>query len=151
MKHGQINPSNIYYCEKLYKLGLPNGLGYLLISASHYIQCAVKNVEMRLKREGRYLSKDNNSLLNNNYHPECNATSGLDGEYSRYYSLLVRIIRWLIYMGRTGILFEASIISSFVYMPREGLMQHFSTLFLTLNYTTTLESLCTQLTLILKN
>ena len=74
MKPGSIGPPKIYLGAKISKISLPNGVTSWAISASQYVQDAVKNVETHLKKKGKFLRKGTNSPLTTNYRPECDNT-----------------------------------------------------------------------------
>ena len=82
-------------CEK----GLPNGVAAWAISASQYMQDAVRNVESYLKRKGKVLHKRTNTPLSSNYRLECDVTPELDPSEAFYYPLLIGILRWMVEMG----------------------------------------------------
>lgn len=55
-----------------------------------------------------------------NYSPEIDSSPELNDEDSTYYQSLIGILRWIVEMGRMGIVIEVSMLSSYVVMPREG-------------------------------
>ena len=118
-----IGPPSIYLGGKISQVELPNGVVAWAISSSQYIQECVRNVEKKLKSEGKVLGKGTNSPLSPGYHPECDVTPLLTDEEANYYQSLIGVTRWIVEMGRIDICCEVSQLSSFVAMPREGHLQ----------------------------
>jgi hypothetical protein len=123
LKPGSVGPPKLYLGGKLSEVTLPNGVTAWAISASQYIQEAVKNVEEHLKRNDMVLKRGTNSPLSNNYRPECDATPELSESDGSYYQSLIGILRWMVEMGRIDLACEVSMMSSYVAMPREGHLQ----------------------------
>jgi len=69
------------------------------------------------------LIKTANAPLTSDYRPECDASPELAPEEATYYQSLIRVVRWMVEMGRIDIATEVSMMSSFVAMPREGHLQ----------------------------
>ena len=118
-----IGPPSIYLGGKISEVELPNGVNAWAISPSQYIQECVRNVEEKLKAEGKALRKGTSSPLAPGYHPECDISPELTAEEANYYQSLVGVTRWIVEMGRIDIACEVSMLSSFVAMPREGHLQ----------------------------
>ena len=112
LKPDSIGPPKLYLGGKLAKLELPNGVVSWTISASKYIQQALKNLESILDKHGLKLRKGTNSPLPSNYHPEREYTPECDTENARLYASLIRILRWLVELGRINITCEVSMMSS---------------------------------------
>ena len=124
MKPGSIGPPKIYLGAKVNKVNLPNGVEAYAVSTSQYVQEAVKNVEKLLAKEGKTLIKTANAPLTSDYRPdECDASPELAPEEATYYQSLIRVVRWMVEMGRIDIATGVSMMSSFVAMPREGHLQ----------------------------
>ena len=129
MKPGSIGPPKIYLGAKLSKVDLPNGVTAWAISASQYVQDAVKNVECHLRKKGKSSRKGTYSPLSSNYRPKCDITPELDSTDASYYALLIGILRWMVEMGRIDICCEVSMMSSFVALSREGHLQQLFRMF----------------------
>ena len=86
-KYSPLKPESVcppkLYGGKLSKVDLPNGVKAWAISASQYIQNALKNLESILKKHGLYLRKGNNSPLPGNYRPECDMVPECDKDNTR--------------------------------------------------------------------
>ena len=118
-----IGPTSIYLGGKILAVELPNGVNTWAISSSQYIQECVRNVEEKLKAEGKALRKGTSSPLRPGHHPECDVSPELNEEEASYYQSLVGVTRWIVEMGQIDIACEVSMLSTFVAMPREGHLQ----------------------------
>ena len=124
MKPESVGPLKLYLGGKLSTIDLPNGAKAWAISASKYIQNALKNIEVTLKQHGLSLRRGTNSPLPENYRPECDVTPTCDTENARLYASLIGILRWLVELGRLDMTCEVSMMSSHTAMPREGHLAH---------------------------
>ena len=79
-----IGPPSIYLGGKILEVELPNGVNAWAIISSQYIQECVRNVDEKLKAEGRALQKGTSSPLTPGYHPECNTSPELNEEEARH-------------------------------------------------------------------
>ena len=118
-----IEPPSIYLGGKVSQVELPNGVTTWAISSSQYIQECVRNVEEKLKLEGKALKKGTCAPMAAGYHPECDVSPELNGEEANYYQSLIGELRWIVEMGRIDICCEVSMLSSYVALPREGHLQ----------------------------
>ena len=89
LKPGSVGPPNIYLGGKLSQVILPNGVNTWAISTSHYIQEAVRNVEVHLKNRGMTLAKGTTSALSNEHGPDLDVSTGLNDEDASYYQSLI--------------------------------------------------------------
>lgn len=129
MKPGSIGAPKLYLGAKLSKVTLENGVEAHAFSMSQYAQEAVKNVEEKLRKEGKTLVKGADSPLSPDYSPEVDISNELEPGEAAYYQSLIGVLRWLVEMGRIDITMEVSAMSSFVAMPREGHMQQLYRMF----------------------
>ena len=130
-KYFKLNPGlvglpNIYLGAKILQVQLLSGVCAWEISASQYIQESVKNVEEIFKNRGLSLKNVTHYTFSNNYWLECDVYSKLYEVDSRYYELLIGILRWAVKMVRIDIACEVSMMLSYVAITREG---HFQQLF----------------------
>ena len=61
--------------------------------------------------------------LSNEYRPELDSSpelDGSDGADGAYYQSLIGILQWMVDIGRIGIFYEVSMMSSYLVLPREG-------------------------------
>ena len=58
--------------------------------------------------------------LSSGYRPEVDVTGELDASDASYYHYLIRIIRWIVELGRIDITCEVSMMSSHLALTREG-------------------------------
>ena len=124
LKPESVGPPKIYLGGKLSKINLPNVVIAWTISASKYIQSALKNIEGILTKHGLSLRKGTNSPLPGNYRPECELTPECSTDNARLYVSLIGILRWLVELGRVDISCEVSMMSSHTAMLREGHLDH---------------------------
>ena len=122
-KPSSIGPPRIYLGAKMSQVSLPNGVKAWALSASQYVQEAIKNVELYLQRKGMALRRGTKSPMTTNYRPECDISPELKPEDASYYQSLIGVLRWMVEMGRLDICCEVSMMSSHVAMPREGHLQ----------------------------
>lgn len=124
LKEASIGLLDIYLGGKVSKVKLENRVSASSFSASQYVQAAVNNVEA-------YLTDRNLKLL-----PPCCANTPLSMHYSRpevdiidelepadaaHCQSLIRILRWMVELGRINITCEVSMMSShFLALPRVG-------------------------------
>ena len=71
------------------QVNLPNGVNAWVMSTSHYMQEAVRNIERHLKRKGLSLRRGTNSPLTGNYRPELDTSPELGSEDASYYASLI--------------------------------------------------------------
>ena len=124
LKPAPVSLPKTYLGAKVTMVQLLNGVDAYAVSMSQqYIQEAVKNVKGHLKKRNLALPKKALMPMMANYSPELDASDELDTEDATYYQSLIGILRWIVEMGRVDICMEASALSPFVAMPREGHMQ----------------------------
>ena len=84
LKPGSVEPPKIYLGCKFSQVTLPDEVNAWVISASQYIQEAVRNVEVRLKNCGMTFTKCTNSVLANGYSPELDIPAQLNDKDASY-------------------------------------------------------------------
>ena len=113
----------MYVGAKLKRKTFDNGTLAWGHSPAKYVQQAVRNVEKYLKNnlEGWFsLPKQGENPLPVDYAPEEDVTLLLEPTVAIYFMQWICVLRWMCELGWTGICTEASMLSSFAAMPREG-------------------------------
>lgn len=86
-------------------------------------------------KKGRKLSaKKADTPLPANCHPELDVSPELVPDEATYYIYLIRILRWIVELGRISITGELSKMSSHVCLPREGHLDRLFYMFAYLKY-----------------
>jgi hypothetical protein len=110
-----------YLGAKIKKTVIPNGVVAWGMSSSKYVQAAVQNVQEYLKKNGdRKLKKKASAPFEATYRVEIDKRPVLGPEMANYVQSQIGILRWCVELGRIDIITEVSMISTFLYMPREG-------------------------------
>jgi hypothetical protein len=126
LKPGSIGPPKIYLGGKVSQMILPNGEKVWALSASQYVQEAVKNLERQLEERGMKLTVKASSPIASGYRPELDVSPELDpDEDASHYQSLSGNMRGIVELGRIDIWCEVSMLSaSHLALPREGHLQH---------------------------
>lgn len=123
LKPSSIGDPDIYLGAKIKKMEYEDGSYAWAMSASKYVQEAVRNCKTALKEEygGKYsLPKSAPNPLPVGYKPESDVSEPLNPEMASYYQSLIGIMRWMVELGRVDIAVEVSMLSSHNAYPREG-------------------------------
>ena len=121
MKKGSIGDPDMYLGAKLRLTKLPNGIVAWGISASKYVQEAVRNVEVYIwNNKLPKLTKRATAPLPVDYHSELDTSKELDPVRAKYYQSQIGILRWAVELGRVDIITEVSTPASHLALPREG-------------------------------
>ena len=121
MKKGSIGDPDMYLGAKLRLTKLPNGIVAWGISASKYVQEAVRNVEVYIwNNKLPKLTKRATAPLPADYHSELDTSKELDPVRAKYYQSQIGILRWAVELGRVDIITEVSTPASHLALPREG-------------------------------
>lgn len=123
MKPGSMGDPEFYLGAKVKKMDLANGVQAWALSASKYVQDAVRNVEAYMQDElgGRKLqSKKARAPFPHDFVPELDTSPTLGDKLSSYYQSLIGILRWMVELGRVDIITEVSLLASQLAMPREA-------------------------------
>ena len=67
--------------------------------------------------------KPRDAPISNNYRPEIDESEELDDVDAAYYQSLIRVLRWIVELGRVDINVEVSMLSSCLALPRFGHLQ----------------------------
>jgi hypothetical protein len=120
LKNNKIEPPEFYLGAKLQEKPI-NNVRCWTVSSQDYVKAAVKNVEEAIKNKGRRLPTANiDTPMNNNYTPELDATTELEGDDIVFYQELIGVLRWATEIGRVDILLEVALLSQYSASPREG-------------------------------
>ena len=122
MKKDKIDQPEVYLGERLANNSL-NGQDIWTMSSVDYTKMIIKNIEIRLKKEGRTLPERSETPMSSDYKPELDATSELDTDGITMYQELTRELKWANKIGRFDILHEVSVLSSYQNIPRNVNLQ----------------------------
>ena len=121
MKKGSIRDPDMYLGAKLRLTKLPNGIVACGISASKYVQEAVRNIEVYIRNNKLpKLAKRMTAPLPADYHSELDTSKELDPVRAKYYQSQIGILRWAVELGRVDIITEVSTLASHLTLPKEG-------------------------------
>jgi hypothetical protein len=121
MKPGSIVEPTFYLGSKLKKTVMPNGVVAWGMSSSKYVQAAVQNVQEYLNKNGdRKLKKKASAPFEATYSAEIDESPVLGPEMANYFQSQIGILRWCLELVWIDIITEVSMLSTFLYMPREG-------------------------------
>ena len=121
MKPGSIGDPNFYLGAKLRKVTLDNGVEAWSISASKYVQEAVRNCETFIKKNlPGGMPKKAPGPWPTNYVSELDETPELSPALANFYQSLVGVVRWIVELGRVDVITEVSTLASHMALPREG-------------------------------
>jgi hypothetical protein len=100
---------------------MPNGVVDLGMSSSNYVQAVVQNVQEYLKDNGdRKLKKKASAPFEATYMAEIDESPVLGPEMANYFQSQIGILRWCVELGWIDIITEVSVLSIFLFMPRDG-------------------------------
>ncbi len=128
MKPGSIGDPDLYLGAKVKTMKMPNGVEAWALSASKYVQDAVKNCEKWFKEHcpkktstGRF-----SNAFPPGYDPDLDVSEELDEDKSSFFQSQIGVLRWIVELGRVDIATEVSLLASHVALPRQG---HLETVF----------------------
>jgi hypothetical protein len=90
------------------------------MSAEKYVNASVKNVEESLAKRGLRLPTKCYTPSSTDYRPELETSAELKSEGTQMYQELIGVLRWAVELNRVDILLEASLMLTYMAMPREG-------------------------------
>jgi hypothetical protein len=122
MKEGSIQFPTFYLGAKLKKTVLPNGVVAWGMISSKYVQSSVHNVQDYLASlpGDQKLMKKASGPFAEGYKPELDESPELDPTRANFYQSQIGILRWCVELGRIGIITEVSMLSTYLFLPREG-------------------------------
>ena len=120
MKSGSIGDPKMYLGAKLRKVVLENGVESWATSASKYVQEAVSNSEAYLHEHfgGRKFVKKVNNPFESEYYTLMDSSAELGPIFLNYYQTHIGALRWMVELGRIGIITEVSMLASQLAIPR---------------------------------
>jgi hypothetical protein len=92
---------------------------YWALSSTQYIKEATKNMEAHLKTKDRKLYPVHQPM-HTDYVPVLDVTPFLDDEETNFYQSQVRILRWMVELGRLDLYLYVALLSSYLFQPRQG-------------------------------
>jgi Reverse transcriptase (RNA-dependent DNA polymerase) len=122
MKAGSVGDPDIYLGAKLREVQLPNGVNAWSLSASKYVQEAVRNVKDYFKRErpSHIWPKRAPTPFPRDYKPELDISPELGDDEASFFQSQIGVLRWMVEIGRIDIITEVSMLASCVAAPRQG-------------------------------
>ena len=106
LKESSVGDPDIYLGAKLKKVKLKNGTWAWSLSASKYVQEAVRNCAKHIKAhyKGEFeLIKHAPNPFPVSYEPETDVSPLLDPDAASYYQTVIGVIRWMVELGRIDI------------------------------------------------
>ena len=89
-------------------------------STSMLQQRTLRSISTKKNDKRCNLPKKAETPLRTSYHPELDVSPELHPTQASYYMSLIGILRYIVELGRINICLECSMISSHLYLPREG-------------------------------
>ena len=123
LQEESIGPPDDYLGGKVRKVQLESGVNAWAFSSCQYMQTAVKNVKPYLNSEHSKCWKMPNKAdtpLTTSYRPELDVSREINVDEAAYYQSFIRILRWIVELGRVDVCLEVSMMSSHLALPREG-------------------------------
>jgi hypothetical protein len=122
MKEGSIQVPTFYVGAKLKKTVLPNDVVAWGMISIKYVQSAVQNVQdymAALPGKQKLLNKASGPFAGG-YMPELDKSPELDPTRAKFYQSQIGILRWCVESGCIYIITEVSMLSTYIFFPREG-------------------------------
>jgi hypothetical protein len=128
LKDDKIEKLEIYLGAQLGKL-VVDEVECWTMSAEKYVHASVKNVEESLAKRGLRLPGKCYTPLSSDYRPELETSAELKSDGIQMYQELIGVLRRAVELGRVDILLEASLMATYMVMPREGHLQQLYQMF----------------------
>ena len=90
------------------------------MSPAKYVKAAVENVKETLAKYEKRLTGRCVAPLRSGYRTETDDSAELEGDGLQYYQEFICVLRWIVELGRVDILFETSLMSEHLALPRIG-------------------------------
>ena len=122
LKPGSLADPNQYLGAKVRPMTMANGVVCWGMSASQYVQEAVRNVREECSELGdpRWrLPKRAVNPFPTDYDVEMDTSPELGPELASFYQSQVGVLRWIVELGRIDIITEVSLLASQLALPRE--------------------------------
>ena len=129
MKEASIGEPDVYLGGKVRKVELEIGEVCWAFSSAQYVQAVCRNVcnhlkerngEMKVQECAYFLPKKAPSPMTIDYRAEIDTSPELNATDVAYNKFLIRVVRWMVELGRVDICTEVSMLSSCLALPREG-------------------------------
>ena len=123
LKPGSLADPNMYLGAKVRPMTMNNGQVCWAMSASQYVQEAVKNVtKATAERDESYyhLPKQAANPFPLGYEAESDVSPELAPELASLYQSQIGVLRWIVELGRVDIITEVSNLASQLALPRQG-------------------------------
>ena len=113
MKDGSIGNPDIYLGAKVKQMELPNGVKAWALSSSKYIQEAMQNCKKYLAHSmnRRKLIQKAPNPFPGDYDPDLDTMDVLKDDQATYLQSQIRILGWMVELGRVDIATEVSLLS----------------------------------------
>ena len=118
----KIEPPKIYLGGRLTKKSL-NGKYIWTMSSVDYVKAIIKNVNIRMVKEGTRLPRLAETRMSSDYTPALDATTELESDGITIYKELIGEFIWAIEIGRVDTEQEVSLLSSYQDYPCDGHLQ----------------------------
>jgi hypothetical protein len=122
MKEGSIQGQTFYLGDKLKNTVLPNGAVDWGMRSSKYVPSYVQRVQeylVALPGE-QMLVKKAYGPFEGGYTPELDESPELESIRANFYQSHIGSLRWCVELGRIDIITEVSMLSTHLFLPREG-------------------------------
>jgi len=121
LKPGSLADPTMYLGAKVRPMTMNNGQQCWGVSASQYVQEAVKNVAQAAKElNGFSLPKQAINPYPTGYEAESDVSPELTPELASFYQSQIGVLRWIVELGRVDIITEVSNLASQLALPRQG-------------------------------
>ena len=120
MKKPYIGPPSIYLGNKVSKLAMENGVKCWIFSYSHYVQTSVNNAEIYLRRSNKSISRKASTIFTTDFRPGIDISKEISPGEVTYYQSMIRIMHWIIELGRINISDEVLMLSSMMIFLQRG-------------------------------
>ena len=120
LKDDKIAEPENYLGTGLSKMVTSNVRTCCSMSPEKYCKAAVLNVELKLSEEGKRLPTKFKTPLKIGYFPDLDVSQELKEDGVQYYMDLIGVLRWVVEIRRVDILYETSIMSTHLELPRVG-------------------------------
>ena len=117
-----VKPPERYLGANTGKWQLPDGREAWYMSSNDYVRNATKLAQGMAEEDGYTLptGKRSERPMSKDYRPEIDISPPLEPRKAQHYQQLIGMLRWASELGRVDILYEVSILSTYLASPREG-------------------------------
>ena len=119
LKGDKIEPPDMYLGAQLGTMQVDGNEGWFM-SSEKYVKSAIQNIEETLQKTGQWLPSKCKTPLAYGYRPELDVSPELKADGLQRYQELIRILCWVVELGRVDILMETSMMSTHLAMLGQG-------------------------------